>query len=796
MWIYNVKLALRNLWRHKTFSFINIMGFTLSLASCIIIGLYVFSELSFDHFNSHHDNLYRVNKMANVKDKNTRHDALTPGLLAPSLQMEIPGVVAVTRFRPWFSEMLVSSAAVKLKLKDVSYADASILQMFDFPLLKGDRKTALAEPNTAVITATTAHQYFGDDDPIGKILTTLNDMPVKVTGVLKDIPYNSSIQFPMLISWSTLTSGVNANNFSWLNSWNAQVSFTFIQLQQHANILQTGNKISSLLHAHFPEKEFEYKTYLQSLNEIHLRSGGILYADQFLTGSNAIVYTLILVAIFILLIASFNFINITSAGAIGRAKETGVQKVLGAKPCQIFWKFLSESFVLCMFSFLLSCFMVFLLLPLFNHVANSSLSVSLFMRPVSILALVSLLLLISIISALYPAILLSGIKTTDIFRNVIKTGKGAWLRKSLVTVQFALSILLIIATVVVNKQLRYLTNKDLGFDKEQVLVLPVANTNLVANSGAFLNDLKKYPGIQTVSATNNIPGQVFNGYGIIPEGHNLVEHLMASVMEADANFASVYHIKLAQGRFFSSQLPTDTTNSIVINEAMARYLNWKSPVGKKLEIYEETKGQVVGVIKDFNFATLRESVQPLAIMLRNNPQYFSLKIKARDIPETLGYIKRAWKKFEPNYPFDYFFLDEKMNRYYQSDIRLLNVLTIFSGLAICIACMGLFGLSIYAARQRTKEIGIRKVLGASIARLILLLSEDFLKLILMAAVIAFPISWWAMNTWLQHFAYRINISWTVFIIAGIVSFLIALCTLSFQAIKTAMANPVKSLRTD
>ena len=559
MWNHNIKLAFRNLLRHKTFSLINILGLTIGLASCIIIGLYAFSELSFDHFNKNHNRVYRVNKITNEKDKQAQQDGITPGQLAPALEKEIPEVVAATRFRPWFSEMLVSYDSVKLKLKDVSYADASFLEIFDFPLLKGDKTTALAEPFTAVITEKTARMYFGNADPIGKILTTLNDMPVKITGVAKDIPFNSSIQFPMLISWSTLTAKANADNFSWMNSWNAQVSFTFVQLKEHTDAIQTGNKISSLLHAHFPEKEFEYKTYLQSLNDIHLHSGDILYADQFHTGSNTIVYTLILVAIFIVLIASFNFINLTTAGALGRAKETGVQKVLGAKQGQLIRKFLSESFVLCLFSLLLSCLLVIFLLPLFNQVANSNLSVGLLFQPGSVVALLALLLLISVIAGLYPAVFLSRFKTTDIFRNVIKAGKDGWLRKSLVTTQFALSILLIVATVVVNKQVHYLAGKDLGFDKEQVIVLPLANTNLANNPSSFINDLKKYPGITNVTATNNIPGQGFNGYGIIPEGHTLEEHLLASVLETDANFASAYHIQLTQGRFFSPGFPGDTS---------------------------------------------------------------------------------------------------------------------------------------------------------------------------------------------------------------------------------------------
>lgn len=796
MFYHNLKLAFRNLWGHKTFSFLNILGLTIGLASCIIIGLYAWTELSFDHFHKNHSRVFRINKITNEKGKRAQKDGLTPGQLGPALENEIPGVAAATRFRPWFSEMLVSYNEIKLKLKDVSYADASFLEIFDFPLSKGDKATALREPFTAVVTEETAHLLFGNSNPIGKTLITLNDMPVKITGVTKNIPSNSSIQFPMLISWSTLTASSNADNFSWMNSWSAQVSFTFVQIKEHTDPILTGNKISSLLHAHFPEKEFEYTTYLQSLNDIHLNSEGILCAAQFRTGSSTIVYTLIVIAIFIILIASFNFINLTSAGALGRAKETGVQKVLGAAQAQLIRKFMGESFVLCLFAFLLSCGVVVSALPFFNELANSNLSARLLLQPASILALLLLLVLISVIAGLYPAVFLSKFKTTDIFRNVIKAGRGAWLRKSLVATQFALSILLIVATIVVNRQVHYLAAKDLGFNKEQLIILPLANTNLANNPASFIDALKSYPGIIDVTATDNIPGQGFNSYGVVPERHTVGEHLLANVLKADANFASAYGIQLTRGRFFSPQFPADTNNSIVINEAMARYINWKDAVGKQLEIYEEMKGKVIGVIKDFNFASLRENIQPLAILLRNEAQFLSVKVKPGSARASLDHVTATWKQFEPKYPFDYFFMDEKMNQYYQSDIRLLNVLAIFSGIAICIACMGLFGLSIHTARQRVKEIGIRKVLGASAAQVALLLSADFLKLVFIAAIIAIPVAWWTMNNWLQGFANRIDISLSVFLIAGLLASFIALFTISFQAIKAAMANPVKSLRAE
>jgi putative ABC transport system permease protein len=527
-----------------------------------------------------------------------------------------------------------------------------------------------------------------------------------------------------------------------------------------------------------------------------LGSKDVLYAEPFKINSSTIIFTLVIIAAFILLIAGFNFINLTTAGALSRAKETGVQKVLGAKQGQLIRKFFIESFLMCFTSMLLSIVIVNFLLPFFNQLANTSLNAELLLQSKVIVSLLALLLLLSLIAGLYPAVFLSRFRAVDVFRNIIKAGKGNWLRKLLVTTQFGLSVLLIIATIVVNNQVHYLGKKDLGFDKDQVVVLRLTNTNLESKSKEFVNALKQNPNILSTSVTNRVPGQGFNGYGIIPEGHTLNEHLQANVLETDADFASTYGISVVQGRYFSSQMPTDTTDAIVINQAMARYVGWKNPLGKELEIYEAKKGKVIGVLKDFNFASLRETVQPLAIILNNNPLYLSVKLKAGSIQPSLKFLEAEWKQFDNEYPFDYFFLNEQLDRFYQSDFRLLNALNILSGIAIFIACMGLFGLSIYSAKQRTKEIGIRKVLGASILQVASLVVKDFVILIIIAILIASPIAWWASKVWLQDFANRVGITPWIFFAAGILALIIALITVSFQAIKAANANPVESLRSE
>ena len=796
MLYYHLKLAFRNLFRHKTFSFINILGLSIGLASCIIIGLYAFNELSFDKFNTHHSEIYRINKITNEKGREGYKDAITPGALADELPKQIPEVVAATRFRPWFTEMLVSYDSIHLKLDDVVYSDASFLQMFDFPLKEGNRKTALTEPNTAVITESTAKKYFKEEDPIGKTMVTLNNIPVKITAIAKDAPSRSSLQFTMLISWGTVAA--NKDYFFWMNNQTTNVVYSFVQLKQNSHSEKAGEHISALEHKYRDETEFAYRIFLQPLDDIHLHSSDIQYAGQFHTNSSKIVYTLLIIAAFILLIGCFNFINLTTAGALGRAKETGVQKVLGANQWQLIRKFFGESFLLCILSLAIAVFFVIVILPFFNQLTNANLQTSLLLQWNVVSSLSALLVTISTIAGLYPAIFLSRFKSTDVFRNVIRAGKNNWLRQVMVTTQFTLSILLIIATIVVNKQTNFLVSKDLGFNKQRVAVIQLANTNvdMKHRSAAFISALKQNAGVVSVSASNRVPGQSFNGYGIVPEGHTLDEHLLANVLETDADFASAYNIKLAQGRFFDPKLITDTTNSIVINEAMAQYLGWKDPVGKKLEIYEARKGSVIGVMKDFNFASLREKIQPLAIILNDNPLYVSIKLKAGATQSTLSAIQKQWKQFDDEFPFDYFFMDEQLNKFYQTDERLLRVISIFATLAIIIACVGLFGLSIYTAKQRTKEIGIRKVLGASVAGVVGLLSKGFIKLVGIAILIASPIAWWAVNKWLQDFAYRVNIGWWIFASAGVIALLIAMLTVSFQAVKAAISNPVKSLRTE
>ena len=795
MLYHYVRLALRHMSKHRAFSLINSFGLTIGLASFILIGLYVGKQFSFDRFHDDCSSVFRVNKITNEKGQ-TQKDGLTPGLLASAIIKEIPGVSAATRIRPWFNDMLVSYDTIHLLLSDVVYADNSFLQLFNFPLLQGNRTTALAEPFTAVISESTAKKYFRNENPVGRTLTTLDNMAVKITGVSRDVPENSSIRFKLLISWGTLTTPANKDNFYWINNWTTQVVHTFIRMDKASDQKKAEEKISELLHRYRDEKEFQFRPYLQPLKDIHLHAQGILYSGAFRTNSIKIIYTLMIIAAFILLIASFNFINLGTAAALRRAKETGVQKVLGATQSQLIVRFFSESFLVCTVSLIAALLLVAILLPSFNGLTGSELKKMDLLEPQVMFSLATLLVFISLLSGLYPSVFLARFKTTDVFRNTVRSGKNSWMRTSLVTIQFSLSILLIIGTLVINKQIHFMADKDLGFQKDQVVVLQLASTALESRATEFMTALRKLPGIKSLSASNRVPGQGLNGYGIIPEGHTEGEHLMCNLMETDANFASTLHINMKEGRYFSPEFTTDTANSIVINEAMVRYLNWKNPIGKSLEIFEVRKGRVIGVVKDFNFASLRESVQPLAIVLSNNPLYVSIQLKPGTIAGTLPLIGKEWKKRVRDYPFDYFFLDEQINRFYQEDNRLLQAISVFALTAILIACMGLFGLSMYMVEQRTKEVGIRKVLGATVAGITIMLTKYFMRLMLIASLISFPLAWWAINNWLRDFAYRVYPGVGVFMIASFAASTIALFAVAFQAIRAAKANPVISLRSE
>jgi len=791
-----LKITLRNLLKNKIFTFINLSGLTISLVCCILLGLYAYAEMTFDGFHQKSAQVFRINKWVTETNKTPEKHCITSGALGPELTKEIPEIEHAVRLRPWFNEMVVQHQNTRIKLSDAVYADADFFKVFDFRLLQGNKNTVLSEPNTAVISLATAQRFFGNADPLGKTLIVLNETPVKITGVVENAPYNSHLKYDLLISWGTTTAGANQDYFSWMNNWITQVVHTYVLVNKDANTKAVEAKIATLFNKNLPERKDQYQHYLQSVSEVYLGSSDVKFGESFKSNSDKIVYVLIGISIFILLIACFNFINLSTVASLKRAKEVGMQKVLGANRKQLIFKYFLESSLLCGFAFLCALLLISWLLPAFNQLSNAQLAFSTLFQPKIMLALGSFLVLVSVLAGLYPAFFLTSFQALDVFKSTTKVGKNSWLRQSLVVTQFTLSTLLIIGMLVINGQIDFLVKKDLGFDKEQQIIIQLADTGMESKAQGFVSAIENFDGVEKLSLSARVPGQGYMGFGIIPEGFTEKDNLMAGVEQSDANYASTYNIPMIEGRFFSKDFPTDTFNSIVINEAMVKYLNWQNPIGKKFEISGERNGVVIGVMQDYHVVSLRETIQPAAFILKDNPLYLTIKIKTGKIKETLAYVENTWKDFASGHPFEYYFLDEKLKQYYESDIRLLQVISIFAGLAIFIACLGLFGLATFTAETRTKEIGIRKVLGASISSVVALLSKDFIILVLISIVIASPIAYYALNEWLQDFAYRIVVEWWVFVVAGLGALAITLLTVSYQSVRAALVNPVKSLKTE
>lgn len=792
----HLKITVRNLLKNKVFTLINLAGLSISLVCCIMLGLYAYAEMTFDQFHDHNERIFRINKVVTETNKTPEKHCITSGALAPELLKEIPEVESAVRLRPWFNEMVVRHENTSLKLTDAVYADADFFQVFGFKLLQGNKKTVLAEPNTVVISEATAQRFFGRQNAIGQTLIVLNETPVKVTGVVENAPQNTHLKYDILISWGTTTTGTNAEYFSWMNNWITQVVHTYVLLHEKADPQALEAKIAAVFNKNLPERKDQYKHYLQAVSDIYLGSADVKFGESFKANSRKIVYVLIGISVFILLIACFNFINLSTVASLKRVKEVGMQKVLGAQRGQLIFKYFSESALVCTLAFVVALFLTSSFLPAFNQLANAHLSFSELFQPQVFFSLIAFVALVSILAGLYPAFFLTRFQALDIFKSQGKTGKGSWLRQSLVVTQFTLSTLLIIGMIVINGQIDFLVKKDLGFDKEQQLIIQLADTGMESKARSFVSAVENFEGVEKLTLSARVPGQGYMGFGIIPEGFAEKDHLMAGVEQSDANYAATYDIPMVAGRFFSKDFPSDTFNSIVINEAMVKYLNWTDPIGKKFAVTGERQGVVIGVMQDYNVVSLRETIQPAVFILKDNPLYLTVKMKAGKIPETLAYLEQTWKNFESQHPFSYYFLDEKLNLYYEADFRLLKVISIFAGLAIFIACLGLFGLAAFTAETRTKEIGIRKVLGASVAGITALLAKDFLKLVLVSIVIASPVAWYLLQGWLENFAYRINVEWWMFAGAGVLAMLIAFVTIGGQSMRAALANPVQSLRSE
>jgi len=805
-----LKIAWRNLRKNKAFSIINIFGLAAGLACFILIALYVADELSFDKFNEKADRIYRVETEI-VFGGTQEKLALSADPIGATLKNDYPQVEQFARFYTSNGAKTVKKGNAFIVERKVCHADSTLFDVFTLPAVAGDPRTALNEPNTVVITKSTAEKYFGTADAIGKTIETSdnNGTLYKVTAVIKDIPHNSHFNFDMIFSMDNVR-----YQFGNYLSQNFQ---TYIVLQKGTDPGEFEKNFTQVIKKYIMPQAKEYMQIgsleefekagnklaftLMPLTSIHLHSDR--RGQLGVNGSIQYVYIFSAVALFILVIACINFMNLSTARSSNRAKEVGIRKVLGSEKRKLIIQFLVESVTLTFIATLFALLLAYVLLPYYNNLAGKTITPDLLVQNKTLLLLLLLPLLVGVLAGSYPAFYLSRFRPINVLKgNLSVRSKKSFVRNALVVFQFTTCIILVVGTLVVYNQLGFIQNKKLGFNKEQVLIVG-STAALGKNAQAFKNEIVKMPGVVngTYSAYLPVPSSR-TGYTFSKETvMNSANGFNTQVWQIDENYVPVFGMEIIKGRNFSKEFGEDSA-SLIINEAFAKIIGYDDPVGKTVyskdfsNSGETAPFRIIGVVRNFHFESLRNNIEPLALAFEYSPYTASFRINAANTKELISKIEDKWTTMAPGHPFNYYFLDESFNNMYKAEQRIGKIAFTFAVLAILIACLGLFGLVTYIAEQRTKEIGIRKVLGANITTIIQLLSKDFLKLVLVSFVIAAPVAWWAMNKWLQDFAYRTHIGWWIFIAAGIIALLIALLTISFQAIKAAIANPVKSLRTE
>ena len=800
-----VKIALRHVQRHRSYAFINIAGLAVGMASSLLILFYVQDEWSYDRFHEKADRLYRLGTDFQPPDDGPINRANTVGWpVGRALAATYPEVERILYLRP---TSLPIKHDGRYFYENVLYADTNFFEAFSFPLVKGDPKTALQDPFTLVVTEEMERKYFGGESALGQTITLDDSLLFTVTGVARDVPTNSHLTFDLLISFETfciLRPNDCERHFS--NGWFHVNMFNYALLRKGVSGDAFAEKVAGFVMEQagsiFSDIGYTVTLQLEPVKEIYLRSnrGNRLGPTSDIT----YVYILSSVALFVLLIATINFMNLATARSADRAKEVGVRKVVGSSRAGLMGQFLSESFLTCLLATVLALGLLSLALPFFNDLAGKTITMGMLLSARFTPWLVGLVLGISVLGGLYPAFVLSGFKPVETLRGSYATSRrGRRLRQGLVVFQFTLSCALIVSTLVVFNQLRYMQQQDLGFDKEQVLVLdartaPWPWATRTQQYKTVKNALIEHRAVEHVSASFVAPGRSgWRGQIAFPEGRAADEGLLIEYLPVDHDFAKTFRLQVIAGRDFSTAFETDRDEALLINEAAVAAMGWGTPqeaLGKRLKTSGKD-GRVIGVVKDYHHHGLQQAIGPMVMAIAPFYNFFSLRIATDDdVPATLAHLEQVWNSFFAGYPFTYFFLDEDYDRQYRAEERLTKIFALFASLAVLIACLGLFGLAAYTAQQRTKEIGIRKTLGASILSIIALLSRDFIKLVLLACLVATPVAYVAMQRWLEVFAHRIDLSGWIFLLAGALALATALLTVSYQAIKAALTDPVKALR--
>jgi putative ABC transport system permease protein len=807
------KIAWRNLWKQKSYSFINLFGLTTGFVCFLLIALYLFDELTYDSFHKQTGNIYRVVEEKTTTAGGTSKVATTAYNVSAQAKMNLPATADVCRFVTYGRVNILNNENSKVFYEDYTMADASFLKIFDFPVVQGDPHTALVDPFAIVITNETALKIFGEEKVVGKVIRIENDkQPYKITAVVK-VPGNSHLRFNLLISEATDIADSSSRKFM-ASDWSSNTFNSYVLLKPGASPVTLATGINKMVAAnrHGNAANIKSSFLLQPIKDIHFHSANI---ERGRGGGNIMhLYVFAVVGFFVLLIACINYMNLATARFSSRSKEIAVRKVAGAAQKNLILQFITEALLLTVLSLLVSLIIVKLLLPAFNAFTEKQLQLTLHTDYRIWLGIVLITLFAGLLAGAYPAFFQSRLKPYLLLKNKLNTGKGHLsIRRALVVVQFSLSIIMIIATAVVYLQLKYVSNKDMGFNKSQLMVIDINSGKVRRGAETIKAEFARLSAVKDVTVTSRVPGEWKNipKVNVVLPGKTSGDGESMYFIGADDKFINTYAVQLLQGRNFMAAYNADS-GAVLINETAARQLGIKTITEQAIAIPSANWGgdiellrnpfnaRIVGIVKDFNFRSLRETVAPLVIGYRNNPihniDYFTARVDAAHVKETLSSMETILHSIDPSHLFEYNFLDKQWSLFYREDEKRQVIFLVIAAMTILIACLGLFGLVTFSAEQRTKEIGIRKVLGASVGSIVMLLSKDFLRLVLVSAVIALPLAGWAMQNWLHDFAYRVSIGWWLYLVVAVLALTIALATVSIKAIRAALMKPAKSLRTE
>jgi putative ABC transport system permease protein len=804
-----IKIAFRNLIRYRAYTFINIFGLAIGIICCLLILVYVQDELSYDRYHEKADQIYRIINAGTIRG-NQIEIPLVSGPWGPAMVEEYPEVLKAVRIKPPDLRWVIEHGDRKFFEKGVYFVDPAFFEVFDVEMVAGDPETVLDVPYSMVITEDMAEKYFGEEDPVGKIIVGDNWMNFNITGIMKKHPPSTHMNYDFLANFETLNKAIDPINKQLYygdlsTNWQNFRIYTYLLLEKNTDPEAVVVKMRTLLEERlgrmFRIAGVELNPYLQKLTDIHLKSN--LEGELGPNSDESYIYIFSAVALFVLLIACINFMNLSTARSESRAKEVGIRKAVGADRFQLIKQFLSESSIFTLFASVLAGIAVLLLLTPFNAIADKNISGSDLINSQTIFSLIVLVIIVGVVSGSYPAFLLSAFRPAEVLSGKMRKGASSGLlRKILVVVQFSISVFLIIGLSIIYTQMEYIKNRRLGFNKENILAVPLSDPAPRRNYESYKNTLLSNSSVIKVSASSTIPGGLFGIALLRPVGRPVNENLTVQATAVDYDFVETFGMELQEGRDFSREFATDINTALLLNEEAVQQFGFDPELEKRLMPGGQGPGQgqvvlpVIGVLKDYHFKSLHQKIEPFVLSL-GTEQAFNwvfIKTTGASMSRVMQFAEKEWQRINPGHPFDYTFVDNSIAMMYQSEMRLSRLFSIFTGVAIFIACLGLFGLASFTVEQRTKEIGIRKILGASISGIVIILSKEYVKWIVLANVLAWPAAYVVMNQWLKNFAYRTDIGISAFFLSAVLALVIALLTVSYQSIKAALANPVESLR--